>query len=127
MRKVIVAFSLVLIGSAAWVLTYPSASDPKNIRYVFWKAGIYKMDPDVATETMIGDPSRDRIVVGKTKLQLRDRFGYLVTPGDTSTYLKGCYGNSPWRDQDVLFIRKSPWMVVFADDKATNLVLLKGC
>jgi|ERR1700676_4008878 hypothetical protein len=127
MRKVIVAFSLVLIALAAWVLTYPSASDPKNIRYVFWKAGVYKMDPDIATGTMIGDASRDKIVLGRTKLQLRDRFGYLVTPSDASTYLKGCYRNSPWKDRDALFIRKSSWMVVFAGDKATNLVLLKGC
>ena len=127
MRRVMIAFALLLVAGAAWLLTYPSASDPKNIRYVFWKAGVYKMDPDVATETMIGDASRDEIVVGKTKVQLRDRFGYLVAPANASTYLKGCYGNSPWKDRDVLFIRKSPWMVVFAGDKATNLVLLKGC
>jgi hypothetical protein len=127
MRKAIIILTVALVGIATWLLTYPSASDPKNIRYVLWKAGIYRMDPDTATETMIGDANRDKIVVGKTKLQLRDRFGYLVEPADTSTYVRGCYQNSSWKDRDVLFIRKSPWMVVFADDKATDLVFLKGC
>ena len=121
-----IAVALLLIAGAAWLLTYPSPSDPKNIRYVFWKAGVYKMDPDVATETMIGDASSDQSVVGKTKLQLRARFGYLVAPADASTYLRGCYQHSPWKDRDVLFIRRSPWMIVFDDNKATNLVLAKG-
>jgi hypothetical protein len=115
------------IAVAAWLLTYSPATDPKGIRYVFWKIGICKMDLDLATGTMVGDASRDKIVVGKTKRQLRDRFGYLVGPADASTYLRGCYQNSPWKDRDVLFIRKSPWMVVFAGDMATNLVLVKGC
>ena len=127
MRKAIMILTVALCGVAIWLLTYPSASDPKNIRYVLWKAGIYRMDPDAATGTMIGDPNRDNIIVGKTKLQLRDRFGYLVAPADTSTHLRACYQNSSWKDRDVLFIPKSPWMVVFADDRATNLVLIKGC
>ena len=76
---------------------------------------------------MIGDAGRDKIVVGKTKAQLHDRFGYLVTPGDASPYLRGCYQNSSWKDRGVLFIRKSPWMVVFDGDLASNLVLVKGC
>lgn len=106
---------------------YSSPGDPKNIRYVSWKYGLYRMNLDTASETMIGDPSRDKIVIGKTKLQLQNRFGYLLTPVDASQYLRGCYQNSPWRDRDVLFIRKSPWMIVFDDDRAVNLVLIKGC
>ncbi len=106
---------------------YPSTGDPKNIEYVFWKYGLYRMNPDTASDTMIGDSGRDKIVVGKTKLQLQKRFGYLLTPVAASQYLRGCYQNSPWRDRDVLFIRKSPWMIVFDGDRAANLVLVKGC
>lgn len=108
-------------------MTYPSDSDPKNIKYVLWKAGLYKINLDIAVDTMVGDAARDKMVVGKTKTQLRNRFGYLLTPADASQYLRDCYGNSYWKGRNVLFIRNSPWMVVFDGDIATNLVLVKGC
>jgi hypothetical protein len=125
----IVIFLLVLLFACigGWALMYPSSSDPKNIKYVLWKAGLYRVNLEVATAAMIGDPSRDKLVVGKTKAQLRDRFGPLVSAAEASLYLRGCYQNSSWKDRDVLFIGQSPWMVVFDGDKATNLVLIKGC
>jgi len=127
MRTAVIAFILILVVFGAWALAYPSASDPKNMRYVLWKAGLYRMDPDVATDTMIGDSGRDTLVLGKTKRQLRDRFEYLALPTDASPYLRSCHQSSPWKDKDVLFIRKSRWMVVFDGDTATNLILVKGC
>jgi len=114
----------VVIG---WAATYPSDSDPKNIKYVLWKNGLYRMNVDTATGTMIGDGSRQKLVIGKTKVQLREKFGYLSTPADVSQYLRGCYQTSAWKDRDALFIRNSPWMVIFDGDKATELVLIKGC
>jgi len=110
-----------------WALTYPSSSDPKSIQYVFWKHGLYKMNLDLATGTMIGDANRDKLVIGKTKAQLRDKFGYLSALADASEYLRGCYQSSGWKGMDVLFIRQSPWMIVFVKGKATQLVLIKGC
>jgi len=127
MRILVVTMAVAFFTIAAWALTYPSASDPKNLRYLLWKAGVYGLDPDIATGTMIGDSSSDRLVVGKTKLQLQDRFGYLVKPSDASPYLRSCYENSRWKGGDVLFIRKSPWMVGFSGDNAKSLILLKGC
>jgi hypothetical protein len=81
-------FLAVVIG---WASTYPSDSDPKNIKYVLWKNGLYGMNLDTATGTMIGDASREKLVIGKTKVQLREKFGYLSTPADISQYLRGCY------------------------------------
>lgn len=127
MRILTGVFAVVFVFVSAWVLTYPDG-DPKNIKYVFWKAGLYRMNLDMAADTMIGDGGgRDKLVVGKTREQLRNRFGYLLTPTDASQYLRGCYQNSGLKDSDVLFIRQSPWMVVFDGDKATSLVLIKGC
>ena len=126
MRILTGVFAVVFVFVAAWVLTHPEG-DPKNIRYVLWKAGLYRMNLDTATGTMIGDGGRDELVVGKTKAQLLNRFGYLLTPPDASQYLRGCYQNSGWKDSGVLFIRQSPWMVVFEGEKATPLVLIKGC
>jgi len=120
-----VAFSIVVV--IAWTFTYPFEADPKNIKYVLWKSGLYRMDLDTATGTMIGDAGSERLVLGKTKVELRERFGYLSTLAEVSPYLRGCYRNSGRQGSDVLFIRTSPWMVVFNGDKATELVLFKGC
>ncbi len=126
MRIVIVMFALVAICVGGWALVYPSP-DPKNIKYVLWKAGFYEMNLDVATGTMVGDPNRDKLVVGKTKVQLRNKFGLLLLPADASPYLRGCYLNSSWKNREVVFIGQSSWMLVLDGEKATNLVLIKGC
>lgn len=117
---------VVVTFFGGWALTYPSP-DPKSIKYVLWKADLYRLNLDEATGTMVGDPHRDQLVAGKTKAQLRDKFGPLLSSAEASPYLKGCYQNSAWKDKDVLFIGQSSWMVVFDGDKATNLVLVKGC
>ena len=85
------------------------------------------MDVDRAASTMIGDRYRDRIVLGKTKEQLRDRFGYLTNLSEASPYRRGCYFLSGRTGKEVLFIRNRDWMIVFDGDRATELVLIKGC
>jgi hypothetical protein len=94
-------------SSAGLRLIHPIAT-PKSIKYVLWKNGLYGMNLDTATGTMIGDRSREKLVIGKTKVQLREKFGYLSTPADVSQYLRGCYETSAWKVRDVLFIRNSP-------------------
>jgi hypothetical protein len=126
MRIVVVIFALAAICVCAWALMYPSP-DPKNLKYVLWKADLYKLNLDEATGTMVGDRNRDKLVVGKTKAQLRDKFELLLPPADASPYLRGCYQDSYWKGRDVLFIGQSSWMVVFDGGKATDLVLIKGC
>jgi hypothetical protein len=118
--------ALVILFAAAWVGTYRSG-DPKNIQYILWKAGLYKLDLSVATDTMIGDGHSDRLVIGKTKAQIEKRFGPLLTLEQASPYERACYENEGWKDTHVLFIARSSWMVVFDGDKATDLVLIKGC
>jgi hypothetical protein len=126
-RTLALALTIFITVVMGWAVTYPSGNDPKNIKYVLWKSGLYSMNLDQATGTMIGDGSRERLVVGKTKVQLREKFGYLLPPADVSQYMEGCYQTSPWKNRDALFIRNSPWMVIFDGDKATELVLIKGC
>jgi hypothetical protein len=119
-------FAFLFVVIVAWVLVYPDG-DPKNIKYVCWKVGLYRMNLDTAADTMIGDAHRERLVIGKTKEQLRNRFGYLLVPADASQYFRGCYQNSGWGNKEALFIRQSPLMVVFDGDRAKELVLIKGC
>jgi hypothetical protein len=128
-RKLSVTAVLLLslvAGALCWRLLYPPP-DPKSMEYVFWKAGLYRLNPDEALGTMIGDPQRDRLVLGKTREQLRDKFGLLLTPEEASSYLRNCYQDSSWKGKDVRFIRQSSWMVAFDNNKAIELVLIKGC
>jgi hypothetical protein len=115
------------VGLLAWYLMYPERSDPKSIGYVLWKAGIYRMNIDMATGTMTADPARDVLVVGKTRRELLERFEYLTAPADASAYLQTCLASSPWKDRDAAFLRKTSWLVVFDHDKAIDLILFKGC
>jgi hypothetical protein len=126
-RIVLVISVLLILSLALWSLTYPSSGDPKNIKYVLWKAGLYSLDPDVALPTMAGDPGRDVLVLGRSKAQLRNEFDALISPSDASVYLLSCYENSSWKEKDVMFLGPSSWMVVFDHDKVTELVLIKGC
>jgi hypothetical protein len=124
---VILVLTPIIVLVIVWSLTYQSESDPKNIKYVLWKNDLYPMNVDKAIGTMIGDAGREKLVVGKTKMQLQKKFGYLVAPSDADPYMKSCYLESHWKDRDVLFIRDGPWMVLFSDEKASELILCKGC
>lgn len=118
-------FLVALLGVGVWQATHPETSDPRSIRYVLWTAGFSTLDPDTATETMIGDQTRDCLVLGRSRSQLRDKFGYLVSFREASPYLRSCA--SAVAEKDILFIRRSPWMVIFEKDTAIDLVLFKGC
>ncbi|BDG02515.1 hypothetical protein [Anaeromyxobacter oryzae] len=112
--------------------------DPESTCYVSWKAGTYpaSLAPGV-TSAMIGDPKSSEIVVGKTKAQLRAKFGLdLITTEYESE--RGAYFRICREYEDVTFDRKYrrvlfvdsgswPWMIVLGGDTATDLVLLKGC
>ncbi|MGD0478730.1 MAG: hypothetical protein ABSA42_01090 [Terracidiphilus sp.] len=95
--------------------------------YIGWRLGLPTLDPDYALGTMVGDRHRDTLVIGKTNEQLTKRFGYLLTLDQTGGYNKFCYDNSDYKGKHVLFLRNSNWMVVMSNDRAVNLVLIKGC
>jgi len=120
---------VVAIFFSGWWLIYTEPSDPADLKYVLWRHGLYPIYPE-ATAAMVRDLRRDDLVIGKTKEQLRRKFGYLVPLADASLYLKQEYQEypvtPPRKESDVFFIRDSWWMVVFDGDKAVDLVLCKG-
>jgi hypothetical protein len=124
-RSVLLAVASPFIAIAVWAVTYPDP-DPKNIEYVLWKSGLHDLDLDRALEVMIGDCKAKRLVVGKTKAELRERFEKLVAAADASPFLRSGYENFGWKGRDVLFLRSSPWMGVLQGDLAVDLVLMKG-
>jgi hypothetical protein len=115
----------VTVFLLGWALLYPSP-DRKNIRYVLWKAGFHTMASDIAAGIMVGDVHSERLVLGKTREQLRHRFGYLQTLAQASPYQQLCYSSSGRIGKEVLFIRSTEWIIVFDGDRATDLVLCKG-
>jgi hypothetical protein len=117
--------ALLVFSMALWVAAYPGRYDPKNFRYVLWKAGVYSMDLDGATAVMVHDAGARALVVGKTRRQLRNRFGVLLPLEQVTPYLRRGH-ELYWKDKEVLFIRRSPWMIVFNGDRAVDLVLMKG-
>jgi hypothetical protein len=122
----LVLIPCIFVGT--WVGLYPDQGDPKNIHYVLWKWGLVPMDAGFALGVMTHDNAQP-LVVGKSEEQLKKRFGYLLTLNQTTSYNRLCYFNSDWNGngKTVKFLRDSNVTVVFKDDKATELVLVKGC
>jgi len=121
-----VALIFLTATTIVWALAYPSENDPKNIKYVLSKRHLYLMNLDRAMGAMVGDLGRDTLVVGKTKAQLQKALEYLKSLPDADAYMKGCYLESPWKDQDVLVVRDGPWLVLFSGENAIGLQLCKG-
>jgi len=126
--KALIAVCLLASTSfALWNAMYPSWADPKNPEYVGWKLGIYAMNLDHLMEAMVGDSHRDKLVIGKTQVELTKKFGYVTSLDQAAPYYKYCYDNSYLRGQQVLFLRKSNWMAVMKDGHVSALILVKGC
>ena len=127
LRFIVDGILLVLLAVLGWESLYYGPYDHKDLRYQCWKLGLFPLKIDDALETMVVDPRRDTLVLGKTKEQLVREFGYVSSIGDSNSYMKYCYDNSPYPLGSVLVIRNSNWMVVMKDGQAINLVLAKGC
>ena len=69
-RTVALALTFFMAIVIGWAVTYPSDSDPKNIKCILWKNGLYRMNLDTATVAMIGDANSEKLVIGKTQVQL---------------------------------------------------------
>jgi hypothetical protein len=106
-------------------ITYPDPYDPKNLHYVGWKYHLLPMDPHRALLIMTHDAYSDRLVVGKTRDELRHRFGFVLTKDQVRPYLQEyCAAARP--DNEVLFLNSNDYMVVMKDNRAVELVLCKG-
>ena len=127
MRVVVLILLTVLVFFTGWVFMYPYP-DSRNLKYVAWKAGLYGLPLGEAEGEMVGDPRRDSIVIGKTRAELERRFGRLVPLADATEYAKFCCSHGA-DCRNALFVEDgpAPWMIIFRNDKAVDLVLIKGC
>ena len=140
LKRALIGFSLVGLGILLsyayliyWVKTYPAGYDPKNIDYVLWKHGLNEnMNLDNAIGAMTHDTWAVRLVEGKSKEELKTRFGFVRALKEARTYDQLCYTNGSVGERgitagkEVVFLRDSDWMVVLDNGKAVDLVLCKG-
>jgi len=118
-----------------WVKLYPYDYDPKNIEYVLWKHGLNQnMNLDHALGGMTHDSWAVKLVLGKTKGQLTERFGTIRTYDQARPYDQYC-ANFPdsvgelgihAKGKEVVMLRDSDWLVILDKGKAVDLVLCKG-
>ena len=126
-RLILAGVSVVLLGLVFWQALYHGPDEPKDLRYQAWKLGLYSMDLDKATSTMVGDIYPDRLVMGRTEAELAKRFGYVTGVENASEYVRYCYFNSPYYGKEALILRHSNWMVLMKNGRVLRLILVKGC
>jgi len=124
-RVIFLSAAAIAAFGLLWEATYPDPYDPKNLHYLGWKYHLLPMDPHRALSIMTHDAYSDRLVVGKTKEQLQNRFGFVRTEEQVSPYLREyCAASRP--NAEVLFLNSNNYMVVMHNDRAVELVLCKG-
>lgn len=124
------SLAIVILGLPIFVLALEvwdhwGASDPRNLQYILWKAGYYKMDRGRAFETFYIDPGAEKFIVGKTRAQIEAAFGPLPEASPDEPYLKICFPGWPFAGKQVL--RMNPFIIVFEGQRASELILVKGC
>jgi hypothetical protein len=127
LRSILAGAVLVLLALVGWESLYYGPYQSKDLRYQCWKLGLYSLKIKDALETMVVDPRRDTLVLGRTQEQLVSKFGYVSSIEEADNYVKYCYDNSQYRGTEVLFLRKSHWMVAMTNGRASGLLFVKGC
>ena len=121
----VVIFILAVV--ALWAATYPQDGDPKNIKYVLWKHRLNPwMNLSVAAETVVHDRNRELLIVGSSKEDLRQRFGYMTATSTRSAYFQKCAALNPKEHDDALYLRQTDLIVFFRDNLAIKQFLCKG-
>ncbi len=88
--------------------------DPRNIHYILWKRGIdHRINLDTAMAAFYLDRERDRLEIGASEIQLKNRFGYIRPLEEVSPYYQQCLCQSPTRQgKTAVFLRDTAYMVV---------------
>jgi hypothetical protein len=116
-----------MIVAVAGVFLWRDPSETTSMRYLAWKNGLVRMDLDRALNEMVNDPGRDSLVLGKTELELRSKFGFTLQVDQASPYVQYCFKYSPYVKERVFMLRRSNWMVLMRGDRAAKLIRVSGC
>jgi hypothetical protein len=125
MKRTLYFTAFIALFFGLWWATYPDQYDSKNPHYVLWKYHLAPMNLDRATANVGIDPDRNSMILGRTKAELTQRFGYLKTPFAVRPYLRDyCLAFRP--NADAMFLRNQDMMIVFRDESAIEVVTCKG-
>lgn len=124
-RITVLAISLGCVALLG-VFTRDPAVEP-SIRYLAWKRGLIGIDLDRATDEMNLDVHREALVIGKTRQQLNEQFGYTSSVDQATPYVRSCVFNSPYSGSEVVQLRRSNWVVVMKGGRAAQLISVEGC
>jgi hypothetical protein len=92
-----------------------------------WRHDLWKRDKDRALSIMTHAPEPDRLVIGKTRGEIAEKFGPLTPITEASAYVRNCVSQEELTSGNSAMLRHSEWMVTFSRDKAVRLTLVKGC
>lgn len=123
---IVLAIGLGCVALLLGVFTRDPAVDP-SIRYLAWKHGLIGMDLDRATGELNLDVHRETLIVGKTRQQLNEKFGFTNSLEEATPYVRSCVLNSPYGKSEVLQLRRSNWVVVMQGRRAAQLISVEGC
>jgi hypothetical protein len=116
----------VLLLAALLLNEVIHSSDPRSIRYQLWKAGWVEMDRNNAIVAFYLDASRESVVLGKSEAELSRRFGPLARPDELMPYYRDFAHDPRWNGKKVRYIKGTAWLIAFQNDKAVDLLLVKG-
>jgi hypothetical protein len=121
MKKFFGFIALFALGLLLWQATYSDRYDPKGLHYVLWKYHLAPMNLDRASSIVVMDRDRDAMILGRTKEQLSQRFGYLKSPVEVRPYLRDyCWASRP--GSDAVFLRDVDLMIVFSGGRAVETI-----
>jgi hypothetical protein len=124
-RATIAAVGAMLVLFGAWIVLF-RPDDPKSLQYFLWKADLYEMNRGDMLRAFYSDGHRGDLVLGKSEEQLTKRFGRLASSDKMMGDLKAFAQNFRLKGHKVRFINGTAWMIVFDDDRAVSLLLVKG-
>jgi hypothetical protein len=125
MKRSVLFFVATISLVALWWALFPDKYDRKNPHYVAWKYHLLPMEGSRAASIVAIDADRDRLVLGKTKEELQQRFGFVLTVDQVRPYLRVyCAATRPGKD--VLFLNSNDLMVVMNQGRAVEIIVCKG-
>jgi hypothetical protein len=126
-KQVVIVLAIGLCCVALLVVFSRDPAVDLSVRYLAWKHGLVRMDLDRATEEMNLDVHRETLVIGKTRQQLNQQFGYTSSLEQATPYVRSCVFNSPDYKSEIVQLRRSNWVVVMRGGRAAQLKSVEGC
>jgi hypothetical protein len=103
-----------------------SPENPRSIPYQLWKANLISLDHQTVLRAFYSDTRRGDLVLGKSEQEIAARLGPLEAPETMTPYYRDFARDPRWKDKKTRYIRGTAWLIAFENNRAVNLLLVKG-